>query len=67
MKMGERLILGRWPGGRNLPGPDIYAKLGVRGRAEAAAYAVRAGLAVTAGNGGSPSCADPGRQPMTSA
>jgi DNA-binding NarL/FixJ family response regulator len=32
---------------------NIYSKLGVRGRAEAAAHAVRAGL-VTAGNGGSP-------------
>jgi DNA-binding CsgD family transcriptional regulator len=33
---------------------NIYAKLGVRGRAEAAAHAVRAGLAPQAGNGGFP-------------
>jgi DNA-binding CsgD family transcriptional regulator len=33
---------------------NIYTKLGVRGRAEAAAYAVRTGLEMTAGNGGSP-------------
>lgn len=33
---------------------NIYAKLGVRGRAEAAAYAVRAGLASQVRNGGFP-------------
>jgi len=33
---------------------NIYAKLGVRGRAEAAAYAVRAGLATRPENGGFP-------------
>jgi len=33
---------------------NIYTKLGVRGRAEAAAYAVRAGLGIPGGNGGSP-------------
>ena len=33
---------------------NIYTKLGVRGRAEAAAWAVRAEIGLTAGNGGSP-------------
>ena len=33
---------------------NIYTKLGLRGRAEAAAYAVRAGLATATRDGGSP-------------